>query len=193
MDIRLRIDGWTCLHLSLFLLIVPLKWVIAVVLATLFHEFCHAFAIICSGGSVLCVDVGYFGIHMTVEPMHPAQELICAAAGPVGSLILVFLSPCFQELALCGFCHGVYNLLPLFPMDGGRCLRSILHLIGLEKASGRLFVMIEALCISFLFLLAMYLYLIREAGLLPVFLCVLPVCKRFCRNIPCKDSGQAVQ
>ena len=50
---------------------------------------------------MLCVDIGSFGIHMTVRPMHPAQELLCAAAGPAGSLALIFLSSWFPELARC--------------------------------------------------------------------------------------------
>lgn len=66
-------------------------------------------------------------------PLEDSQELLCSLAGPVGSFSLFFLSHWLPKTAFCGVIQGMFNLLPIFPLDGGRALRCCLTLLGRKK------------------------------------------------------------
>ncbi|MCH8567490.1 MAG: site-2 protease family protein [Balneolales bacterium] len=75
------------------------------------------------------------------RPHYARQEFWIAVAGPLASFALAFLSwviyaqiltpshlpyNLFRFIALINLLIGVFNLLPIFPLDGGRILRSVL-------------------------------------------------------------------
>lgn len=122
-------EGGFLVLLAAMLLLLPLQWVLAAVLAACLHECCHYLAIRALGGEVYGLRLGFGGAKMEAAPLPPGKELVAALAGPVGSASLVVLSRWLPRLAVCGFVHCVFNLLPLFPFDGGRVLRGLLALI----------------------------------------------------------------
>jgi Zn-dependent protease/predicted transcriptional regulator len=130
------------------------SWVYAVlgmVTALLFfasivaHELSHAVVTRIEGGKVDRITLFIFGgvARIEDEPRSPLKELLMASAGPGMSLLLAGVmylayvlvasrgwawwiwSP-LQYLAMINLFVGVFNLLPGFPLDGGRVLRSIL-------------------------------------------------------------------
>lgn len=118
-----RFDGATFLFAALLILVLPLKWLCAAIIAAAWHELCHWLAIKMMGGRLLRVSVGSSGTVMEAEVMAPWKKLVCSLAGPLGGLLLLMLLRWFPRIAVCATVQSVYNLLPLRPLDGGQVLR----------------------------------------------------------------------
>ena len=110
----------------ILLLLLPLRWLMAALLAACIHEAWHILAIRLMGGRILEIRIGATGAVIETEPLSPTGELLAALAGPTGSLSLLLLAKWIPCTALCALVHALYNLLPLYPLDGGRVLHCLL-------------------------------------------------------------------
>ncbi|MDI6712449.1 MAG: site-2 protease family protein [Anaerosomatales bacterium] len=113
------------------------------------HELAHSLVARAGGLKVRRVTLFMFGgvSQMEEEPKSPLRELLMALAGPMtsfalggiglaaltafGSAMPDALRVPLEYLTFINFSVGAFNLLPGFPLDGGRVLRSILW--GLSK------------------------------------------------------------
>ncbi len=129
MSIWIRIDPWAYLLAAALMLTLPLDWLIAAAAAAAFHEGCHLLAIRLLGGRVTGMRIGAGGAVIGTSLPGTGRELLCALAGPVGSLLLAGLYRTLPKLAICGGIQGLFNLLPVYPMDGGRALRCCIRLL----------------------------------------------------------------
>lgn len=107
-------------------LILPLRWLFAAIFAAVIHELGHITAIYLCRGKIRTVRVSHSGAAIETAPMERGRGLLCTLAGPVCSLLLIFIFRWFPRLAVCAFAQGVYNLLPIWPLDGGVALRLLL-------------------------------------------------------------------
>lgn len=128
-------------------------WLIGVTTSLLFfasvlvHEFAHSLVSMATGVPVKDITLFIFGgaAQITSEPKSALNEFLMAIAGPMTSIALAILfgvgylvSGLFSEplAALCLYLAyinallGFFNLVPGFPLDGGRVLRSILWALG---------------------------------------------------------------
>ena len=110
------------------ILLLPIPLFLSGVLAAAFHEFAHCLALSFFQIPIQEIRIGPLGARICVGAMDPWQELACAAAGPMGSLSLLLLAKQLPLLALFGFVQGIFNLLPIYPMDGGRILLASMNL-----------------------------------------------------------------
>ncbi|MFW5731031.1 MAG: M50 family metallopeptidase [Desulfonatronovibrionaceae bacterium] len=126
-------------------------WILAVFgalglfFSIIFHEFWHSLVARKLGVPISGITLFVFGgvAQMDDEPTTPKSEFWIAVAGPLASLFLALvfylLFSLFQGmdmtrgvtgvlmyLALINFILALFNLIPAFPMDGGRILRAIL-------------------------------------------------------------------
>ena len=181
---RIEVTPGFCILWALLLLVLPLRLLMAAVAAAGFHELCHWTVIRLMGGQVRRLRIGAGGMVMQTGPMPPRQELVCALAGPVGSLLLVPLYGRFPCLALCGLVQGCFNLLPLYPLDGGRALACVLEMV-VPGCWERVLAWIEWSALAILLTAAVGLRMgygpILAWGMLAM------------RKIPCKDSRFGVQ
>jgi Zn-dependent protease len=111
--------------------------------SVLVHEFAHAIVAQRKGIPVESIVLFIFGGVATIarEPEKPGDEFKIAIAGPIASILLAggfagmwaLLGPSSDALeallgylALVNLALALFNLIPGFPLDGGRVLRAIL-------------------------------------------------------------------
>jgi len=150
----------------LLLLVLPggIKWVFLVIGVFFFvtmHELCHSLAARRFGIKVREITLLPIGgvSSMTKMPEKPSQELYISLAGPLSNIvvIIVLFYPLKLLLGEAALFHSLsaqtwpltfayiywinlmlaaFNMLPAFPMDGGRVLRAILaSWLGYQKAT----------------------------------------------------------
>ncbi len=116
-------------------------------LSVIIHEFAHSVVARHYGMPMKGITLFIFGgvAEMGDEPSSPKVEFLMAVAGPATSILLALFftalaawakdlgKPIFGVLQYLGGINGIlaaFNLVPAFPLDGGRILRSILWGIG---------------------------------------------------------------
>ncbi len=114
-------------------------------ISIVFHELWHSLIARRFGISIRGITLFIFGgvAEMIEEPPHPRAEFFMAIAGPLSSIFLGliflglgYLSPAsgwpqpvtgvFIYLGILNLILAGFNLIPAFPLDGGRILRAIL-------------------------------------------------------------------
>jgi Zn-dependent protease len=136
----------------------PWLWGLGVALAlfvsVLVHELAHALYAVATGGRVRGITLLMIGgvSEIAEAPKGPRREGIMAFVGPVVSLALgalffllhlaaarasFSLRFALFHVAMLNTFLGLFNLLPAFPMDGGRILRALLTpRLGIVRATG---------------------------------------------------------
>ena len=104
--------------------------------AAALHELGHALALYAMDKPPRALRISFAGARMETPPLGYRQELLAAAAGPGMSLLLGLLTPLWPALGLYSLGLGLFNLLPLFGLDGGRMLRCGLLLRLPEETAG---------------------------------------------------------
>lgn len=95
---------------------------LAFLLASLWHEAGHILTARLLGGRIRLERAGMTGAVLEVSGLTQGRELICTLAGPLFGLTLLPLGRLYPQLALFALGQCLYNLLPIYPMDGGRAL-----------------------------------------------------------------------
>ncbi len=135
--------------------------------SVLLHELAHSFAAIGEGLKVKDITLFFLGGMSNLEKECKTSKgsLKIAISGPIVSLLLAFLmillgnklsvsniiiSNLFKQVGSLNLLIGVFNLLPIIPLDGGVILKSLIwHFTG-SKRAGIKVAIASARLISFL-------------------------------------------
>ena len=147
--------------LSAIQILMHILFVLSLFVCVVLHELGHSLIAIRLGGEVSSISLLPIGgmAHMAKMPESPREEFLVSAAGPLVNVIIaallwlymLFLHPVsfddmsFESINLANFplmlmaanlFIVVFNLIPAFPMDGGRLFRSALSVrMGRLKAT----------------------------------------------------------
>lgn len=115
-----------------------IDFLIALTVAVIFHELAHALVAKQLGTMISRITLTPFGgaLNLQTKVLTSYQQRLIYLAGPVASLLLsllfgamVWLFPTFfihfEYLVVANFMVGVINLLPIYPLDGGKVLAQV--------------------------------------------------------------------
>lgn len=150
----------------LFAFLPPLM-VVSVFISVLIHELAHAWMANKRGYNVFRVHIDLLSGSTSIDTnMHDRDLIPIVLAGPLSTLLLSIISFVFNgyiftnefiyNMYIINLILFIFNILPIYPMDGGRIIRSIFNLKSKNRRIGRQY--------------ANYISLISSIGLLVYFI-----------------------
>lgn len=158
---RVKIDLMIGLFLILFAFTSQLDIYLVLMIFALIHELGHLCAGIILGYRPKEIKINPLGFKMELEEKDESnigtkeasiKRAIIAIAGPMTNLIIIFIiifltntilgiqdfkmwNITTQDIIYANMLIGIFNLIPIYPLDGGRALKEILYLtIGFKKS-----------------------------------------------------------
>lgn len=173
------------------ILLIPLRWFIAWLVAAFVHELFHILALQIFGGHVKEIKIGMAGAIINADSLSCLRTSLCALAGPLGGFLLLACLRTAPRLALCGVIQSLYNLLPVYPLDGEKTLRGVVERFSTEKVAKKVITVTENVVLFLLVSSSLYGAFALQLGLYPLVAVMMLMIKN--KKIPCKPCRSRVQ
>lgn len=123
----------------LIFLMTTVSYGVSIFIAVLIHELAHAWVANRKGYQVYSINVDLFSGSAAIDTnMHERDSVPITAAGPISNLLLSLIGytlillvpgiPYVDDFAKVNLILFIFNILPIYPMDGGRILKDVLIL-----------------------------------------------------------------
>ena len=175
---KVQVSPIVFLLLPAALLLLPLRWVLAWILAVMIHETGHYIALRLCAIPIYGLHISPLGVLLQIGDLQGRETFICALAGPLCALLFTVLSPIMPRVAVCIFFQSMFNLLPIYPLDGGRALRAIL----LKFLSVRTVLQIEWFLITLVSAVMILGFHLLKMDVVPIVLIVVIFAQKFLAN-----------
>lgn len=133
-------------------------FVLAIAVSVVIHELGHAVVIKLMGWDAEIVIHGFGGVTLSQSKPTPWQQVVISVAGPimngvqmaVAFVVLVYLGRhlhlavgggatslpilFLDQFFMVNLILGIFNILPIYPLDGGQAFQSIVQVVRPEKA-----------------------------------------------------------
>ena len=152
---RFRIDLTIFIFLIIFYFTKQIEIYAMIMLFALIHELGHLLAGLLMGMKPEKIELMPFGVSISFKikveeynkkikkgNMLEIKKILVALAGPLTNFIIIIITSninieLFKALIIIytNFLIMIFNLLPIYPLDGGRILKGILHInFGIQKS-----------------------------------------------------------
>lgn len=132
---KIRIDLKILIFLVLFYFTNQLKIYLVIMLFCFIHELGHIFVGLIFNMKIEKLEIMPFGFSVSFEDSvtENFKKIFVAAAGPLVTLALISIFfnieiKLKQEIIYSNILILIYNLMPIYPLDGGRIIKGILQI-----------------------------------------------------------------
>lgn len=178
------LGGMTPIYWSMIILLFPLSWLFAIIIAAFIHEMGHYLAVRCCGKRISAFRVGITGAILETSDLSTTQEFICTLMGPLAGFLPMLAMRWIPRIAFCAMMQSIFNLLPIYPFDGGRCLRCVARFFSIPQ---RLCSFFEGIALCILIILAVYGMVTLRLGVAPLLVVGVTIFKVINGKRPCKQ------
>lgn len=170
MKIRLHLNIF--IFILIFILTSQIEIYGILMVFAILHELGHMFAGILLGFKPSSLEIMPFGLAVSFESkiedcnkkikkanMQTIKKIIVAASGVIINLIFILIFSVFdislfgiqnQLILYANILIAIFNLIPIYPLDGGRIIDSLLHIMYGKKEASRYTNMISNITITIL-------------------------------------------
>lgn len=140
----------TPVSLNIFFLLVfvffSIQISIAIFISILIHEMAHAWMANKKGYVVYGIEIDLFKGSAYIQPPNQRDSIPITFAGPLSNLLLFVISFLIHQISNNEFIYSlmivnlllfIFNILPIYPMDGGHLVRDIL-MLNMDRKRGKL-------------------------------------------------------
>lgn len=190
---NIQISPFACAVIAVSILTIPMKWVLAWLGAVAIHEAGHLLALVLCGVRIYDFQINLNGAKIVTEQMQGQQTLITTLAGPLIGAVPILFARLNPHLAVCSALLTLYNIMPLYPLDGGRVLYCVVSFLFQNSLGVKIYKIISRLFLISLTIACVVVSNKFDLGcILPAF-CLILIVRYWNGNPSCKERELIVQ